>query len=457
MPGAIMCGVFAILGTENISDALHHGLIQLQHRGQDAAGVFTYQPPTGEYYLHRDLGLVTEIFSKRSLPKGQWGIGHVRYPTTGSHRLSDAHPHVLCWGKYQIALAYNGNLTNYSELKLEIDGDLSNENSSDVELILKYFCLHLPKENLCKEDLAQAAQKLSQKLQGAYSIVGLVTDLGIFAIRDALGIKPLLWAKQKATKTYAIASESQSLTFMDSDTISNVKPGSFLWIDKEAKHYTYQFEKKAHAHCSFEWAYFAQANSILDEQETYISRSRLGELLAAKIKELKLELNVVVAVPDSARPAAISAARALGLPYEEGFVRRNYIGRTFIMPSQNAREKAISRKLSTVESVFKNKNVLLIDDSIVRGTVSKKVVRLAREAGAQKVYFASTFPPIRHPCYYGLDFPERTQLLGYQRNNQEIADAIRADGVVYTDTNDLITAIGLNDLCTACVTGKYPI
>lgn len=451
-----MCGIFAIIGNEPVVETIYHGLIQLQHRGQDAAGIFTYSPKTGEHCNQKNIGLVTQVFSVDNLPipDANWAIGHVRYSTVGRGNVEDSQPHCLTKDN-TIAIAYNGNIVNYVPLKKELERkNIVFESSCDAEAILHLFSQNLQQPN-CFESICSAVAKVYEHSSGAYSVVGIITGVGLFAFRDPFGIRPLLYGKKTDGTMHAFASETSALSQIDLHEIYDIKPGEVVFIDKELRVHQRQLSKQCHAHCSFEFNYFAKPNTIIENREVYRIRSHLGRALAKKIQVSEIKADVVVPVPDTARPSAIALAHALKIPLEEGFVKQEHIGRTFIMPVQGKRKKAVSQKLAAVDSVFKGKQVIIVDDSIVRGTVSKKVVSMARKAGAKKVYFASTYPPIRHPCLYGIDFPMQEQLIAWNKSVEEICEEIGADELVFNDVEGLQESIGFEDLCTACLTGNY--
>lgn len=453
-----MCGIFGLIGKLPIADSIYHGMIQLQHRGQDAAGIFTYDHKTHKHSLHKDLGLVKDVYSTdpHSLPYATWGIGHVRYSTIGKGRKIDSQP-LYIQDHHTISMAHNGNLVNYASLRREIEmsGTII-ETTCDLEPLLHIFSSQLPEEEIIFPHIMAAARHLFQKAQGAYSIVCLIAGVGIIAIRDPHGIRPLLMGSNHDGQSFGFASENNALNVFGFEKFESVKPGEVVFIDKDLVVYRETLSDKTPSLCSFEHNYFSKPNTIIDDIEVYESRCKLGEALADHVRKANLPIDVVCAVPSSARASAIALAKALKIDYQEGFVKQDNVGRTFIMPTQGIRQKALSRKLGAVHSVFKGKNVLLVDDSIVRGTVSKRVVSLAKWAGAHNVYFASTFPPIRHPCHYGIDFPTPEQLIAHDRNTDQIAKEIEVDALFYNTKEDLENALGTTHLCTACLTGSYP-
>jgi len=453
-----MCGIFGIIGNAPIAEAIYHGIIQLQHRGQDAAGIFTYDSISGKHALHKDKGLVTEVFNSDNLPlpNASWGIGHVRYATIGNGSVNDTQP--LYVNNHQIVgMAHNGNVVNYvpARKQLEKQGAIF-ESDCDVEVILHLFAMTLPDGNCDFESICNAVQNVYQNVKGAYSVVAIVAGHGLVAFRDPNGIRPLLYGTRPDIEGHAFSSETNSMLALDFRNISDVNPGEVVFIDKEHQVHRKILANSKQASCSFEYDYFSKPNTILNNKEVYDVRSNLGKALAKHVKDEGIEADVVIPIPSTARAAAIALAQELNLPYEEGFVKQDYIGRTFIMPTQGVRQSALKRKLAAVSSVIKGKRVILVDDSVVRGTVSKRVITLAREAGAEKVYFASTYPPIQHACPYGIDFPNSDQLIALNRSVQEVSDEIKADGLIYNDVDDLQNSIGSDKICTACLTGCYP-
>lgn len=390
------------------------------------------------------------------LPQASWGIGHVRYSTIGAGNIKDIQPQFINH-THPIAIVHNGNIVNYVPLKNELMcNQVVFETTSDTEVILQLFARTLSKECCDFEDICRAVGEVYQHIFGAYSIVGIIAGVGMVAFRDPWGFRPLLHGKSQDGNMHIFASETGPLASLDMNTVNDVDPGEVIFIDRHSKIHRRHLKKHVHTHCSFEFNYFAKPNAIIENRDVYRIRSQLGEALAVNVKKNLIDADIVVPIPETARPSAISLARSLNLPFEEGFVKQDHIGRTFILPTQGIRKKKVMQKLSAIPSVFKNKRILLVDDSIVRGTVSKKVIHLARKAGASKVYFASTYPPIRYPCVYGIDFPQQEQLIAWGKSLEEIGREIGADGLVYNSVEDLKKAIGIDDLCTACLTGEYP-
>jgi amidophosphoribosyltransferase len=449
-----MCGVFALVA-DDVAEPIIQALIQLQHRGQDAAGIFLYNHHTKKHYLKKDLGLVSKVFPDGEIyPEATMGIGHVRYSTIGKGNAEDAQP-LYAQAKTHVAIAHNGNIVNYVPLRQQLEDHGSAFTSlCDVEVIL-HQCLH-QLATPTFEDLCTAVRYVFDTTFGAYSVVMIVEGLGLVAFRDPHGIRPLAYGVRREDNAHGFASETSPLQLLDFDHFEDVTPGEVVLVTQERKVLRRQLTHKSHNHCSFEYDYFAKPNAILDAHEVYRVRARLGEALGHKIKQSNLQADVVVPIPDTARPAALALAQTIQVPLEDGFVKQGYVGRTFIMPTQNLRKRAVHQKLASVSSVFAGKNVIIVDDSIVRGTVSKRVVRLARAAGAQKVYFASTFPAIRHMCAYGVDFPDPQQLIAFGKTDEEICHEIEADGLIFNDISRFQESIGSSKLCLACLTGDYP-
>lgn len=450
-----MCGIFGMVG-EDITESIIQALIQLQHRGQDAAGLYTFNPSDGCHFLRKNLGLVNQVFPphKRDFPAATMGIGHVRYSTIGKGSSEDAQP-LYAQSRNRIAIAHNGNIVNYVPLRAELETHGSSFTSlCDIEVILHQLLLQLGEPTF--DSICTAVRAIYASTHGSYSIVMVIEGVGLLAFRDPMGIRPLVHGVRTADNSHAFSSESGPLQFLQFDTFDDVAPGELILVTNDRQVFRRQLTESSHHHCGFEYVYFAKPNAVLDGHEVYRSRARLGEMLGKRTLELGIGADVVIPIPDTARPSALALARVMDIPIEEGFVKQSYVGRTFIMPTQTTRKRAVSQKLAPVSSVFKGRDVILVDDSIVRGTVSKRVVRLARDAGANKVYFASAYPPIRHPCMYGVDFPEVEQLMAHDRTESEICEELGADGIIYNDVPTFEAALDMDNLCTACLTGKYP-
>ncbi len=461
-----MCGVVGIYGSREAFKDIYQGLLALQHRGQDSAGIITYD---GRFHIKKGNGLVNDIFTAENAQrlKGSVGIGHTRYPTIGGGRGEDAQPFFVN-SPYGIIMAHNGNVANYAELKtLLFDKHhriLTSDN--DVEVILNIFAQELgtsKSRELKLELIHSAVRRVFEKVIGSYSVVAYIADQGIVAFRDPYGIKPLVYGTRKdgIYSSYAIASESVSLNIMNFSQIKDIKAGEVLFIDKHNNLHLKKIVSRLHTPCLFEWVYFARPDSFIDKVNVYKSRINLGRALAEEIKKHKLKIDVVVPLPDSARDAAIEIARKLDLDYREALVKNRYIGRTFIMPSDISRKASVHQKLNPIASEFQGKNVLLVDDSIVRGNTSRFIIEMVRECGAKKVYFASYSPPLRHPCVYGIDMQTHTEFIAQNANVDQIAKKINADKVIYQSLESLKKAVKkenkkLTAFCGACFDGIYP-
>lgn len=444
-----MCGIIGIVGQSNVNQRLYDGLTVLQHRGQDAAGIMTCN--SERLYLRKSNGLVRDVFRTRHMLrlKGNMGIGHVRYPTAGTSSSAEAQPFYVN-SPYGISLAHNGNLTNASELKDQLfRDDLRHINTdSDSEILLNIFAHELQrlgKIQIDSSDIFKAVQKVHQRVRGAYAVVALVIGHGIVAFRDPNGIRPLVFGKRvtEAGLEHIVASESVAIDALGFEVIRDVEPGEAVFIDTTGKSHTQQCaDKMVHNPCIFEYVYFARPDSIIDGISVYRARLRMGEYLASKIlKEFPdHDIDVVIPIPDTSRTSALQLSYKLGVKYREGFIKNRYIGRTFIMPGQKERKKSVRQKLNAIELEFKGKNVLLVDDSIVRGTTSMQIIQMAREAGASKVYFASAAPPVRYPNVYGIDMPSAHELLGHGKEVADMCNEIGADWLIFQDLPDLIEA-----------------
>lgn len=456
-----MCGVFAVIGSSQAAAELYIALTHQQHRGQDAAGIAT-SGSEGSLNVVRSKGLAADIFTedKVKLLDGFMGIAHNRYPTAGYGDVKECQPFFL--EKEGIAIAFNGNIVNYAYLKKQMEKEGKTfVSNSDGELLLYAFS-----DEYKNSGFFGAVQAVQEKLIGGYSVVGVINGKGVFAFKDPNGIRPLLFGKRGNGKgrgdsheiSYAFASESIALTVEGYNEIRDLKSGEAVFVSKGLEVDTRIVNAKTHSPCVFEFVYFSTVESTLESIQIYDVRRRLGKKLADKVKEKwpELEIDVIIPVPDTSRPAANSLSQELKVPYEEGLVKNRYIGRTFIMPTQKIREEALKLKLKPIEAVIKGKKVMVVDDSIVRGTTSKRIVRLLRDFGAEKVYLLSTFPPIRHPCLYGIDFTNEKELIAHGRAIEEIEKEIGADKLIYMDPEALKESVGLPGLCMACITGVYP-
>ena len=444
-----MCGLVGVVTSVDVGVCLYDTLTVLQHRGQDAAGIMTSD--NGKLNLRKDNGLIKDVFRTRHMRRltGQMGIGHVRYPTAGSTSPALAQPFYVN-SPYGLALAHNGNLTNTEELSRDLfKADLRHINTdSDSEVLLNVFAHELQRRGHIKptpEDLFAAVSGVHDRCRGGFAAVVMITGYGILGFRDRNGIRPLVFGSRQTDNgnEYMIASESVALDSQGFNLDRDVAPGEAVFIDVNGNlHSKVCTEPGDHTPCIFEQVYFARPDSLMDGISVYKARLRMGEKLADKLKRLRPnhDIDVVIPIPDTSRTSALELANRLGLKYREGFVKNRYIGRTFIMPGQSQRKKSVRQKLNAMELEFRGKNVLLVDDSIVRGTTSKQIIQMAREAGANKVYFASAAPPIRYPNVYGIDMPAASELIAAGKTNSEVEELIGADWLVYQDLDDLIAA-----------------
>tara|TARA_B100001996_G_scaffold233519_1_gene180271 strand:- start:1425 stop:2930 length:1506 start_codon:yes stop_codon:yes gene_type:complete len=465
-----MCGIVAVYGSNNVVHDIYESLTVLQHRGQDASGILTNYD--GKIALRKSLGLVRDGFDKKHIDRlrGRAGIGHVRYPTAGHAESSaEAQPFYVN-SPYGIGLAHNGNLINSSGLKDNLfSEDLRHINTkSDSEILLNIFAheLHLhSKDTFTPDDVFYAVAGVHRRVQGAYAVVALISDRGIVAFRDPHGIRPLCFGtKEVKGKTETmIASESVALDSSGFKLVRDIKPGEAIFIDNDGKiHTRLCCEKTKYTPCIFEFVYFARPDTIIDGISVYSARMKMGQYLANKILKTwkNHDIDVVIPIPDTSRISALELSISLGVPFREGFIKNRYIGRTFIMPEQAQRIKSVKRKLNAIATEFKNKNVLLVDDSIVRGTTSKQIIEMAREAGAKKVYMASAAPPVKFPNVYGIDMPASNEFAADGRSDKEIAKLIGADRLFYQDLSDLISAVQnkespIKDFDSSCFDGNY--
>ncbi len=466
-----MCGILGIVAKSPVNQVLYDGLLVLQHRGQDAAGIATSEGSV--FHMHKANGMVRDVFRTRNMRalQGNMGIAHVRYPTAGSSESSaEAQPFYVN-SPFGIVLGHNGNLTNSEQLKDELfRQDLRHVNTnSDSEVLLNVLAHELQEcsinYNLDPEIIFSAVSGVHRRCRGAYAVVAMIAGYGLLAFRDPYGIRPLVFGKNETEKgvEYLVASESVALDTLGFRLERDVAPGEAIFIDMEGNFYSKPCAPQASNHpCIFEYVYLARPDSVIDGISVYEARLRMGEHLADKISKTMgdLDIDVVIPIPDSSRPSALQLANRLGLDFREGFVKNRYIGRTFIMPGQAMRKKSVRQKLNAIGVEFKGKNVMLVDDSIVRGTTSREIVQMAREAGALKVYFASAAPPVRFPNVYGIDMPTRSELIATGRNDEEIAREIGADRLIYQDLESLKKSVrqvnpGICNFESSCFDGHY--
>ena len=444
-----MCGLVGVVVAKDAGVCIYDTLTVLQHRGQDAAGIMTSDD--GKLNLRKDNGLVKDVFRTRHMRRltGNMGIGHVRYPTAGGSSPALAQPFYVN-SPYGLCLAHNGNLTNSKELSRDLfKEDLRHINTdSDSEVLLNIFAHELQRRNKMKplpEDVFAAVAGVHNRCRGGFVAIVMLSGYGIVGFRDRNGIRPLVFGSRvsvQGKKEYMIASESVALDSQGFTLERDVAPGEAVYVDTNGELHTQLCtEPGLHTPCIFEHVYFARPDSLMDGISVYKARMRMGDRLADKIERIRPahDIDVIIPVPDTARTAALELANRLGLKFREGFVKNRYIGRTFIMPGQSQRKKSVRQKLNAIDLEFKDKNVLLVDDSIVRGTTCKQIIQMARDAGAAKVYFASAAPAIRYPNVYGIDMPAADELIASGKTEKEIEEAIGADWLIYQDLEDLIS------------------
>ncbi len=464
-----MCGIIGIVGHTEVNQSLYDGLTVLQHRGQDAAGIVTCDD-NSKLFLRKDNGLVKDVFHTRHMLrlKGNMGIGHVRYPTAGCSTSAEAQPFYVN-SPFGISLAHNGNLTNTKVLKDELfQSDRRHLNTnSDSEVLLNILAHELQKTSKLTpgaEDIFEAVSQVHKRCRGAYAVVALIAGVGILAFRDPYAIRPVVIGKRTTElgDDYMVASESVAIDSLGFKLVRDIEPGECVFIDKAGNFYSHQCaENPVKVPCIFEYVYFARPDSMIDGISVHKSRMRMGTKLAEKIKRefADHDIDVVIPIPDTSRTAALQLAYDLGVVYREGFIKNRYIGRTFIMPGQSERKKSVRQKLNPIGLEFEGKNVLLVDDSIVRGTTSQQIVQMARDAGARKVYFASAAPPVRYPNVYGIDMPSPHEFVAHDRNVAQIGKELGVDWLIYQDLEDLIAAVNkrsdIERFDTSCFNGDY--
>jgi amidophosphoribosyltransferase len=464
-----MCGIAGIVSNENVNQELYEALTVLQHRGQDAAGIVTCEGD--RFHMRKDSGLVRDVFHTRHMRNltGAMGIGHVRYPTAGCTSSAEAQPFYVN-SPYGIALAHNGNLTNASALKhdLFVEDQRHINTDSDSEVLLNVFAHELQeigKLRIDAEDVFKAVAGVHRRCRGAYAVVAMVTGFGIIAFRDPYGIRPLVYGERFTEQgvDFMVASESVALDVLGFKLVRDILPGEAIVIEKNGMLHARQcVSKPVYSPCIFEFVYFARPDSKIDDISVYKARMRMGDKLADKILRERPEhdIDVVIPIPDTSRTAALQLANRIGVKYREGFIKNRYIGRTFIMPGQLLREKSVRQKLNAIDLEFMGKNVLLVDDSIVRGTTSMQIIQMARDAGARQVYFASASPPVRYPNVYGIDMPAADELIAHGRSEEEIQTELGCDWLIYQDLPDLIDAVQKGNptvtrFDTSCFNNEY--
>ena len=447
-----MCGVVGIAGKAPVNQMLFDALTMLQHRGQDAAGIVTCH--NGRLFLRKDNGMVRDVFHTRHMRAllGNYGIGHVRYPTAGSSSSAEAQPFYVN-SPYGITLAHNGNLTNASDIHDDLfKTDLRHMNTdSDSEVLLNVFAHELQKRATLAptpDDIFYTVKRVHERCKGAYGVVTMITGHGIVGFRDPNGIRPLIYGSRLTEQgeiEYIIASESVAITSLGFKVERDIEPGEAIFINAKGELFAQQCaEAPRYRPCIFEYVYFARPDATIDGISVYKARLKMGEKLAKKILQewgAEHDIDVVIPIPDTSRTSALELANMLGVKFREGFMKNRYIGRTFIMPGQQQREKSVRQKLNPVELEFKGKNVLLVDDSIVRGTTCNEIIQMARDSGAKNVFFASAAPMVKYPNVYGIDMPAKAELIASHRSVEQIRDIIDADRLIFQDLDDLKDAV----------------
>ena len=464
-----MCGVVGIVAQQNVNQDLYDALTVLQHRGQDAAGIVTSEG--SRLHLRKDNGLTRDVFTSSQMMrlKGTMGIAHVRYPTAGCTSSAEAQPFYVN-SPFGLTLAHNGNLTNSEQLKKRLftEDQRHINTDSDSEVLLNVFAHELQqlrKLRLTVDDVFQAVSAVHRRCRGAYAVVVMISGYGILGFRDPNGIRPVVFGERKTDSgsEFMIASESVALDVLGFELIRDIEPGEAVFIESSGKLHTRQCAENAILNpCIFEFVYFARPDSIIDNISVYKARLRMGEKLAKKILKTwpDHDIDVVIPIPDTSRTSALQMAHELGVKFREGFMKNRYIGRTFIMPGQQMRKKSVRHKLNAISLEFTGKNVMLVDDSVVRGTTSEQIIQMARDAGAKKVYFASAAPPVRYPNVYGIDMPAAHELIAHNRTEEEICKVMGADRMIYQDLDDLVDAVrkgnsDIKNFDTSCFSNEY--
>ncbi|MBF6023866.1 amidophosphoribosyltransferase [Lysobacter niastensis] len=462
-----MCGIIGIVGHNDVAAQLYDGLTVLQHRGQDAAGIATAYG--NKLRVHKGNGLVSDVFDEKSMSllEGRVGIGHCRYPTAGSEGSDEAQPFYVN-SPFGIALAHNGNLINTDALRREVfEQDRRNVNTdSDSEVLLNVFAHELGTQKALNPEVAfKAIEGVNRRCIGGFAVVATVLGLGMVAFRDPNGIRPLVLGKRTSggQDEYAVASESVALDLLGFERLRDVRPGEGVVVTARGELFTRQCaEPRQHTPCIFEYVYFARPDSMMDEVSVHKARMRMGQKLGEKILRLRPDhdIDTVIPIPDTSRDAALEISNVLGVKYREGFIKNRYVGRTFIMPGQGERAKSVRRKLNPIPLEFRNRVVLLVDDSIVRGTTSRQIVQMARDAGARKVYLASAAPAVRYPNVYGIDMPSAEELVAHDRTDDDVQQLLGCDWLIYQDLEDLEEAVSgpkkrIDHFDSSCFNGEY--
>lgn len=456
-----MCGIIGIFGHEDVSHELINGLITLQHRGQDSAGIVTFD---GNFRLKKGTGHVSEVFKfvDWNSVKGHSGLGHVRYSTIGSPNEVDAQPIAVTY-PFGMAMVHNGNVVNFNEIRriLYEEHHRLLDTSNDVALILYTFATQLETKNLKNlsvDDIFDSVQAVQESIHGAYSAITIIANQGFLAFTDPYGIRPLVMGRKYTDSgvVYAFASESTTFDYLGYELMRNLAPGEMVFIDKNRQIHSRIGLAKGRAFCVFEYIYFAREDSILHERLVATERVHMGRKLAETFTKTGLKPDIIIDVPNSAYFFASAMSEELGIPYRRGLAKNSHVARSFITPTQEIREKMVKQKLNPIRDIVKDRKVAVIDDSIVRGTTSKRIVKMLRDAGAAAVYFISASPPIKHPCIYGIDMSVKKEIIAAHYDPEEIAKFIGADAVVYQELADLEELYKDRPICHACFSGKYP-
>ncbi len=456
-----MCGIVGFIGREKVIYDLYSGLLTLQHRGQDSAGIVTFKD---NFRIKKGLGLVNEVFNNKHFERldGTIGLGHVRYTTHGNSNLENAQP-VTTNYPFGIAMVHNGNVTNFKEMNHAMyhDYHVMPTSSNDVEMILYTLAAELKNKdlvNISTQDIFEAVKVTQQKIEGAYAVIAVIANRGLLAFQDSHGIRPLILGKKETDNgvTYGLASESVTFDHLGYEIVRDLKPGEIVYIDGQNQLHSSIGHEEKQAFCVFEYIYFAREDANFLNKNVAGSRVRMGQTIAQQIKDAGLTPDVVIDVPSSGYFAASGLAEALGVPYHRGLFKSSYIGRSFIAPDQEMRENIVKQKLNPIKKSVRDKKVVVVDDSIVRGTTSKRIVQTLKDAGAKEIYFVSSAPPVTSPCVYGIDMSVKTELIAANKSIEEIRDYIGAEALFYLQLEDLDKIFNTFSTCRACFNGKYP-